>query len=251
MTENGGTAFSNVIRNSATSFSFNVNVEMPNKSVQEVFAFVQPFVDSIKSLGITITNPTPTNPSGSFQTGTGQGDRPGNGRFGSRLFPRRNWENATLWSETMDAIQESVEAGYTFHGIHMAATEQLAGYPGNNAVNPAFRNGLMHADSFDFFSIRGKTEQQVNDAHALQEVYMEKIRAVTPGGGAYLNEADIEEPNWQQSFFGSNYPRLLEIKTKLDPWGVFWASTTPGSEKWEVRENDPVPSQNGPLCRVV
>ncbi|CAG8948757.1 hypothetical protein HYFRA_00001878 [Hymenoscyphus fraxineus] len=251
VTENGGTAFSNVIRNSATSFSFNTNVEMPNKSLQEVFDFVQPFVNSIKRLGISMDNPTPTNPSASFQTGTGQGDRPGNQRFGSRLFPRRNWEDETLWNQTMDAIQESVEAGYTFHGIHLSATEELAGYPGNNAVNPGFRNGLMHADSFDSFSIRGKNEQQVTEAHARQEIYMEKIRAVTPDGGAYLNEADVEEPNWQQSFFGSNYPRLLEIKGKRDPWGVFWASTTPGSEKWEVRESDPVPSQNGPLCRVI
>ncbi|KAI9350547.1 hypothetical protein DFJ73DRAFT_953762 [Zopfochytrium polystomum] len=49
----------------------------------------------------------------------------------------------------------------------------------------------------------------------------EPLRAITPGGGTYLNEADPNEADWQGAFFGSNYPRLLEIKNKWDPNGVF------------------------------
>jgi hypothetical protein len=79
---------------------------------------------------------------------------------------------------------------------------------------------------------------------------MEKIRVVTPGGGAYINEADRLEPNWQQSFFGANYPRLLGIKRETDLWGVFWAPTTVDSEAWEVRTADGLAMQDGPLCRV-
>jgi FAD/FMN-containing dehydrogenase len=42
-----------------------------------------------------------------------------------------------------------------------------------------------------------------------------------PDSGAYWSESDYNEPNWQQSFWGSNYPRLQAIKQDYDPTGVF------------------------------
>jgi hypothetical protein len=47
-------------------------------------------------------------------------------------------------------------------------------------------------------------------------------------------QGDLEEINWQTAFWGPNYPRLKELKTKWDPEGVFFARTTPGSENWEI-----------------
>ncbi|EFJ17008.1 hypothetical protein SELMODRAFT_421435 [Selaginella moellendorffii] len=44
---------------------------------------------------------------------------------------------------------------------------------------------------------------------------------LTPGSGTYVNEADYNEPNWQQSFFGKNYPRLYHIKSMVDPTNLF------------------------------
>jgi Berberine and berberine like len=46
---------------------------------------------------------------------------------------------------------------------------------------------------------------------------MDIIRAVTPQAGSYVNETDYHEPDWQHSFWGDNYPRLLEVKHKYDP----------------------------------
>lgn len=81
--------------------------------------------------------------------------------------------------------------------------------------------------------------------------YMALLRDVSPGAGSYMNEGDPGEPNWQQAFYGANYARLLEIKRKWDPTGVFWAPTTVGSEGWAVQVVDGYPnSQNGRLCRV-
>ena len=50
---------------------------------------------------------------------------------------------------------------------------------------------------------------------------MKLIRAATPGSGSYLNEADYFEPDWQTSFWGANYPRLLDVKRKYDPDNLF------------------------------
>ena len=117
----------------------------------------------------------------------------------------------------MDAIREVIEAGYTFHGIHVMPSEEVAGYPGNSGINPAFRNALMHADVFDSFGGPRATTQQRIASHDRLNQYMNVIREATPGGGSYLNECDIQEPNWQQSFFGNKYNRLSQIKRERDP----------------------------------
>ncbi|KAF9004392.1 hypothetical protein BDQ17DRAFT_1198223, partial [Cyathus striatus] len=54
-------------------------------------------------------------------------------------------------------------------------------------------------------------------------------RDVSPGAGSYLNEADVNEPNWQDLFWGTKYDRLCEIKQKVDPWGLFYAPIAVGS----------------------
>jgi hypothetical protein len=48
--------------------------------------------------------------------------------------------------------------------------------------------------------------------------------------GSYWNEADYYEPHWQRSFFGTNYPKLLDIKKKYDPLGMFTCHHCVGSE---------------------
>ncbi|KAF5677445.1 fad linked oxidase [Fusarium circinatum] len=39
---------------------------------------------------------------------------------------------------------------------------------------------------------------------------------------AYINYIDRNVRNWQEAYYGSNYRRLQEIKTKWDPHNVFW-----------------------------
>jgi hypothetical protein len=60
--------------------------------------------------------------------------------------------------------------------------------------------------------------------------------------GCYVNEADRNEPNHQEAFWGSSYPRLLDIKHKYDPLGVFWCAVCVGAEEWVLNE------QTGELC---
>ncbi|KAG9115172.1 hypothetical protein FRC07_007559, partial [Ceratobasidium sp. 392] len=46
----------------------------------------------------------------------------------------------------------------------------------------------------------------------------------------YFNEADPDEPNWKQAWFGSHYDRLLDIKRSVDPKGLFNCTRCIGSE---------------------
>jgi FAD/FMN-containing dehydrogenase len=59
---------------------------------------------------------------------------------------------------------------------------------------------------------------------------MAPLRAATPDSGSYVNEADYFEPDWQREFWGASYPRLLAIKRKYDPDGVFRCHHCVGSE---------------------
>lgn len=68
------------------------------------------------------------------------------------------------------------------------------------------------------------------------------LEVLTPGGGAYLNEGNFRQPNFQQVFYGDNYDRLLSIKRMYDPNDLFYGLTAVGSHAWELR-ND------GLLCR--
>ncbi|KAI0888068.1 FAD-binding domain-containing protein [Annulohypoxylon maeteangense] len=234
------------------SYSFMTDVELPNVSEEYLSAFVQPLLDDLQAAGIDVTARAPspaTNWLASARAGIG--DTPGSSRFASRLLPRANFEDPELFQATQLALRQSIEEGYRFHGIHIQPTEAVAGYPGSgNAVNPAFRRAIMHADLFDSTTIRGLSPMAWKETHAQLANAMDRWRNVTPGAGAYINECDVEEPEWQQAFFGSNYERLLEIKKARDPWGVFYAPTTVGSEGWVVRTEDDMPTQNGMLCRA-
>jgi FAD/FMN-containing dehydrogenase len=59
---------------------------------------------------------------------------------------------------------------------------------------------------------------------------MKLVRDATPGAGSYVNETDYFEPNWQREFWGTNYERLLEVKRKYDPEGLFRCHHCVGSE---------------------
>jgi hypothetical protein len=71
----------------------------------------------------------------------------------------------------------------------------------------------------------------------LTNTTLQYLRTLDPDSGAYINEADAYEPNWQQAFWGSNYERLLEIKRKVDPEDVLWCQPCVGSENWELVGN--------------
>lgn len=59
------------------------------------------------------------------------------------------------------------------------------------------------------------------------------IKDLTPNAGSYANEADYFETDWQNTFWGDNYQKLLKIKTKYDPKGLFYCHHCVGSEFWD------------------
>lgn len=71
---------------------------------------------------------------------------------------------------------------------------------------------------------------------------MAALRRLAPDTGCYLNEADPDEPDLPPAYWGGNYPRLLAIKRRWDPEGVFWCALCVGGGDWVV--------EGGRVCRV-
>lgn len=226
-----------------------VQVQLPGLTPAEAAAFVQPLLHTLNELGIPVAIATPTTLVYGTQTGS-RGGAPANGYFASRLFPRRAYENATLFAAAMKAARAAVEAGYVFHGLNMAPTVKAGGYSAAAGLNPVWRDIAMHADVFASINMGAVTPAEGAAEQRRLNRYMDALRTATPGGGSYFNEADVLEPDWQKSFFGSNYDKLARIKRERDPWHVFWAPTTPGSEAWAVQASSELPTQNGRLCPV-
>jgi FAD/FMN-containing dehydrogenase len=63
---------------------------------------------------------------------------------------------------------------------------------------------------------------------------IKELRKLAPEGGAYFAESNFFDPAWQDSYWGTNYPRLRAIKQKYDPDGLFFVHHGVGSEDWSA-----------------
>jgi hypothetical protein len=72
---------------------------------------------------------------------------------------------------------------------------------------------------------------------------MALLRNLAPDSGSYVAESNFFEPEWQRSYWGENYRRLLEVKRRYDPGGLFFVHHGVGSETWSADGFTPVPER--------
>ena len=61
---------------------------------------------------------------------------------------------------------------------------------------------------------------------------MDELRKLVPNHGSYVSESNYFEADWRSAFWGANYPRLRQVKDKVDPDGLFFVHHGVGSEDW-------------------
>ncbi|KAF2825172.1 hypothetical protein CC86DRAFT_39683 [Ophiobolus disseminans] len=115
-------------------------------------------------------------------------------------------------------------------GHMIASPDTPAYYPDVISMNPAWRNTLVHLIVVQTWP-DGLHPELIDSIYKhLTYATNEALRNLSPNTGAYFNEADSYEPDWQTSFFGSNYERLKSVKEKYDPDNVLWCRRCVGSE---------------------
>ncbi|KAI1826932.1 FAD-binding domain-containing protein [Xylaria intraflava] len=158
--------------------------------------------------------------------------------LGSRFIPRK------VATQDTEALVEAVQ--YISSQTLMSAVSYNVAHsvssPDDVAINPDLRTSLFSitlgapVDYNDWAATKAGQDRITHDL-------LPALEKLTPGGAAYLNEADFQQPDFQRVIYGKPYERLLQIKRKYDPTGVFYAKTAVGSEDWA--ENG-----KGRLCRV-
>jgi len=130
--------------------------------------------------------------------------------------------------------------------VNIVFNKGLAGAP--PAAVQAARDTAMNPDVLDAFALviiasygapafPGFPAPDLAAARARRarvQAAMAALRAVASDTGAYVNECDYFQPDWQKAFWGPNYPRLAEIKRRYDPDGLFFVHNGVGSEAWSA-----------------
>jgi hypothetical protein len=61
-----------------------------------------------------------------------------------------------------------------------------------------------------------------------------EVRKLLPSVGSYVSESIFFDAGWRESFWGEDYARLLAVKGKYDPDGLFIVHHGVGSERWRA-----------------
>ncbi|KAI1360344.1 hypothetical protein F5Y08DRAFT_52124 [Xylaria arbuscula] len=102
---------------------------------------------------------------------------------------------------------------------------------GSTSVTPTWRKAVVHAVSGHAFLPLNATARA--EALTIVDQRTEPYRKLAPDMGAYVNENFPAEPNWEHTFWGENYKRLLKIKREVDPEDVLWCHPCVGNDRWE------------------
>ncbi|EEQ31308.1 hypothetical protein McanMca71_004577 [Microsporum canis] len=148
---------------------------------------------------------------------------------GGRLIPKSLVSTDDGLNQFVAAMRAIVEKGSFISGLNLDASKKINF--ADNSVNPAWRDAAMTIILLTSFSHADWNVAQANQ-RAMTEQIVPIIKKITPGGSCYLNEGDVNEPDWQQTFYGASYEKLLGIKQKYDSSSLLWGRTAVGSEAW-------------------
>ncbi|KDQ07938.1 hypothetical protein BOTBODRAFT_192092 [Botryobasidium botryosum FD-172 SS1] len=148
---------------------------------------------------------------------------------GSRLFPRSAFESSEGTQKLAEYLS-GLSTSDAFAILHLVGGGKVnEPAPDAMGVNPSWRTALEHV----LISNSWNSTTSISDRDKIRESLTEKtqeLARLVPGMGAYANEADVNEPEWQKTFWGDNYERLLEIKSKYDPTGVLTCGRCVGDD---------------------
>ena len=147
-----------------------------------------------------------------------------------------------------DSLVNALFEGAKHHGVSLHCNKGLAGAtaeaiaaakdtPMNPAVVDAFALAISANGEQPAYPGVAGHEPDIAAAKrnaAAVDAAMGAIRQLLPRVGSYVWETDFFQPNWQDAFWGENYPRLRAIKDKYDPHGLFFLHHGVGSEDWSA-----------------
>jgi len=151
-----------------------------------------------------------------------------------------------LEPERLPVLVDALVAAAATWGFSLQFSKGLAGAPAeplawtkdtpmNPAVLDAFALAITGAGEPPAYpGIPGHEPNLAGGRRDAQVVRaaMAPLMALSPRPAAYVSESDYFQANWQTAFWGEHYPRLLEVKRRYDPDGLFFVHHGVDSEAW-------------------
>lgn len=223
----------------------------PSLSYDEAVRSMKPLTSWVASLGnAVLDNSVSTSPSfyQAYQKYISPNqEKVGLGvAVGSRLIPRSMLQTPSGQKKLANAIERAANMvvpanqGPNNLGDPKALTygapfQILVTAPSNyksdksSAVTPTWYDTVWHI-ALGAGLANDATSEEINTAFQTAHDAAQVLREVTPGSGAYINEADVFEPDPVGAYWGSaNYQRLVALKKKVDPGNLL---TTWGAIGW-------------------
>jgi hypothetical protein len=130
-------------------------------------------------------------------------------------------------NKILKTVPESYVIGCMVSGGAVARNKHI-----DNAINPAWRRTAINLLFTAGWGHSASAEARAEVARLTTEG-VRMLMELEPDMGAYLNEADRNQPDWQKAFWGANYERLKAIKKEVDPEGLFTCRPCVGAEEWD------------------
>ena len=143
--------------------------------------------------------------------------------LGNRLWPRNMFETQTGRDTVIRYAKNIAQLGFDPRNTYIPADLPFladgsgAGYDTNTSTNPAWYTSLWNyggGADIPWNSSYNDRLQAVINITQMSDMAKELIGS---GGAAYVHESNMFIQDWRSSFWGPNYKRLLEIKTRFDP----------------------------------
>jgi FAD/FMN-containing dehydrogenase len=143
-------------------------------------------------------------------------------------------------------LADALFAASRHRSASLHVNKGLAGAPAdvidaarNTAMNPlvldAFAlliSGAEGPPSYPGISGREPDLPTARQQAAAVSKAMNEVRKLLPQAGAYVAESNFFDDAWRESYWGSNYARLLAVKDTYDPDGLYFVRHGVGSEYW-------------------
>jgi hypothetical protein len=234
-----------------------------NTTEEDVEALIQPVLNVLlerfggknndSTLSVSLSASTLANYTSFFSVISGSDVAGGESLTSSRLLGRAELvhtphADVVSYLRTAMATQNETAGNY--------ATIGLSGGPGVintpdrywGALLPAWRTAYLHfiatGASVDS-KAAGSPKKALQSAADWQNKVKEPMwRQWSPHSGAYMNEANPFNPDFQNAFYGANYENLKQVKAKYDPSESLYVLSGVGTEKWDYDLD------SGKLCMV-
>jgi FAD/FMN-containing dehydrogenase len=155
---------------------------------------------------------------------------------------------ALLTAEKLDTLTDALFEAAKLWTVQLFFSKGLAGAPQpeiaaaqDTAINPEALSAFALAIIADggapeFDNLPGAPPEKQNAHRSAGKVAaaMRELTKAAPNAGSYVAESDYFRSDWQQAFWGGNYRRLLAVKARYDPDGLFYVRHGAGSEAWSA-----------------